>query len=746
MNKKSPIGRFFICLSLFLTVGFQSSSGLLWGEIQVMTANLTSGGWPYIWYKNNSKRLFQGLEPDIVLIQEFNVASGSTREEYVNEVFGPGYYLYYETASSPNGIISQWPFKSSGEWSDPEVPDRDFAWAVINIPGDIDLQVVSVHLKASAGPTNRTKRLAEATLIKNYVQANFDNNQYIIVGGDLNTYHSPPEPCMGIFSSFLDYDDHTPADRNYDSDTNEGRVERYDWIMPNHLMDELHTTTRVGSLQRSYPEGIVFDSWVFPNLSEVPPILYDDSHGTMTHMAVIKTYNINAPPAVVEEGFDDFQTGTRPTGWTFTNCNQNSDTYTTTGNYGAALPSIKLNAAGDTIKTAAFTNPDELLFWVKGQGTDSSSHLLVEEYYAATWFEVSDIFNFPTTGTQIGEFSINPSTIQLKFTYTKGSVDLALDDVYLGRGEPTLTPLPTSTRTPAPTSTRSPVPTSTPTPGPSPQKTATPEKTTTPQPTPIPPTPPPTTPTPLPPATRPWNYDYNGDGTSDIAIYRGSSGLWSIRSITRVYFGSSSDIPVPGDYSANGTTDIGIFRGASGLWGIRWVTRLYFGSSSDVPVPGDYNGDGRCDAGVFREGSGLWAIKGVTRVYFGGSGDFPVPGYYKGDGRKYIGLFRGSSGLWALRSISRIYFGSSDDETVPGDYDGDGTWAPGIFRPSSGLWAILGITRAYFGGMSDQPVPADYDGGPRDDIGIFRANSGLWAVSGTTRAYYGSSGDIPVTR
>ena len=40
------------------------------------------------------------------------------------------------------------------------------------------------------------------------------------------------------------------------------------------------------------------------------------------------------------------------------------------------------------------------------------------------------------------------------------------------------------------------------------------------------------------------NGDYNGDGTSNIAIFRVGSGLWAIRGITRVYFGTSGDIPV----------------------------------------------------------------------------------------------------------------------------------------------------------------------------------------------------------
>ena len=240
--------------------------------------------------------------------------------------------------------------------------------------------------------------------------------------------------------------------------------------------------------------------------------------------------------------------------------------------------------------------------------------------------------------------------------------------------------------------------------------------------------------------------DYDGDGTSDIAIFRGSSGLWAIRGLTRTYFGTLNDRPVSGDYDGDGTADIAIFREGSGLWALRKISRVYFGSSGDLPVPGDYDGDGSCDTGIFRSPAGLWAIRGLTRDYFGRSGDTPVPGYYAGDGSKDIGIFRAGSGLWALRGISRIYFGGAGDVTIPGDYDGMGSWGVGIFRPSSGLWAIRGVTRRYFGNSADQPIPADYDGSLTDDIGIFRSSSGLWAIRGISRVYYGSTGDIPVTR
>ena len=245
-------------------------------------------------------------------------------------------------------------------------------------------------------------------------------------------------------------------------------------------------------------------------------------------------------------------------------------------------------------------------------------------------------------------------------------------------------------------------------------------------------------------AIRVANGDYSGDGLSDIAIFRENSGLWAVRAVTRLYFGTSGDIPVSGDYDGDGTADVAIFRNSSGLWAIRDISRIYFGASSDLPVPGDYDGDGSCDIGIFRDSSGLWAVKDITRNYFGSTSDQPVAGDYDGDGRDDFAIFRKSSGLWALKDISRIYHGSSFDTPVSGDYNGTGTAAPAIYRSSSGLWSIRNISRVYFGGAADQPVLAGFSGA--DDISIFRQSSGLWAIRGITRVYFGSTDDLPITR
>jgi hypothetical protein len=240
--------------------------------------------------------------------------------------------------------------------------------------------------------------------------------------------------------------------------------------------------------------------------------------------------------------------------------------------------------------------------------------------------------------------------------------------------------------------------------------------------------------------------DFDGDGTSDIAVFRPSLSLWAVKDLTRAYLGTNGDIPACGDYDGDGTSDITLFRPSSSLWTAWGITRFYFGSSADLTVPGDYDGDGICEAGVFRPSGGLWAIRGLTRVYFGSSGDTAIPGYFDPDDSKDMAIFRGSTGQWSVRNITKFYFGSSTDELVPGDYNGAGSWEGGIFQPSDGLWSIRNVTSIYFGNSTDLPVPADYNGDSVDDAAFFRGSAGLWAVSNLTRVYFGSTGDIPITR
>ncbi|KXK04189.1 MAG: IPT/TIG domain, FG-GAP repeat-containing protein [Acidobacteria bacterium OLB17] len=139
------------------------------------------------------------------------------------------------------------------------------------------------------------------------------------------------------------------------------------------------------------------------------------------------------------------------------------------------------------------------------------------------------------------------------------------------------------------------------------------------------------------PDPNPSNADFDGDGISDVSVFRPTDGTWHImQSSTGQYlvqpFGTANDKPVPGDYDGDGATDYAVFRPAEGMWYIRYssdssVHILKWGISTDVLAPADYDGDGKTDLAVYR--SGVWYILrssdgSVEYRYFGVSTDIPV--------------------------------------------------------------------------------------------------------------------------
>lgn len=131
--------------------------------------------------------------------------------------------------------------------------------------------------------------------------------------------------------------------------------------------------------------------------------------------------------------------------------------------------------------------------------------------------------------------------------------------------------------------------------------------------------------------------DFDGDGRTDISVFRPSDGNWYVMqsdsNTVRVQpFGLSGDKIVPGDYDGDGRTDFAVFRPSDGKWYIQRSTDSIFsitnwGLSTDRPVPGDYDGDGKTDIAVNR--NGVWYIlqssDGQVRyANFGTAGDKPI--------------------------------------------------------------------------------------------------------------------------
>jgi hypothetical protein len=94
--------------------------------------------------------------------------------------------------------------------------------------------------------------------------------------------------------------------------------------------------------------------------------------------------------------------------------------------------------------------------------------------------------------------------------------------------------------------------------------------------------------------------DYDGDGHADIAAWRPDddtegNGCWYIlyaasdfEDYDSIPWGVSDDVPVPGDYDGDGKSDVAVWRPSTGVWHILESSNGYysklFGASGDIPV------------------------------------------------------------------------------------------------------------------------------------------------------------------
>ena len=258
-------------------------------------------------------------------------------------------------------------------------------------------------------------------------------------------------------------------------------------------------------------------------------------------------------------------------------------------------------------------------------------------------------------------------------------------------------------------------------------------------------------------------FDFDGDGKSDVSVFRPDNGGWYIQQsqagFTGLLFGQNGDKLAPADYDGDGKTDVAVVR--NGTWYLQrsslGFTGITFGDGNDIPVPADYDGDGKAEIAVFRPSNGYWYLLNTTTnqftaTPFGQNGDKPVAADYDGDGKTDIAVNR--AGTWyLLRSqlgFTGITFGDSNDKLVPADYDGDGKADIVVFRPSNGYWYLLqssaGFTGLAFGLGTDIPVAADYDGDGKADIAVVR--NGNWYLNRTTAGFtgipFGTSTDAPI--
>lgn len=135
--------------------------------------------------------------------------------------------------------------------------------------------------------------------------------------------------------------------------------------------------------------------------------------------------------------------------------------------------------------------------------------------------------------------------------------------------------------------------------------------------------------------------DFDGDGTTDFAVYRPATGNWFVlnsgsATVSVFQFGLNGDIPIDGDFDGDQKADLAIFRPSSGVWFFQRSSNgttlgATFGQNGDKPVPGDYDKDGKTDIAFWRPSTGSYFVLRSSDNFasffgapFGSNGDIPI--------------------------------------------------------------------------------------------------------------------------
>ena len=267
--------------------------------------------------------------------------------------------------------------------------------------------------------------------------------------------------------------------------------------------------------------------------------------------------------------------------------------------------------------------------------------------------------------------------------------------------------------------------------------------------------------------------DFNGDNRTDFAVARSASAVeqttWLISDSAGGQSGAqwgtgvgfpTADRATPADYDGDGKTDIAVWRSLSPSIAAFYILNSNgntlnvqaFGQAGDDPtIVGDYDGDGKADPAVYRAGATAGAQSNfyyrgslnnpsgtTTLVPFGLNGDIAVPGDFDGDRRFDFHVARNNGGQLThyqqltTAGFAAFPYGLNIDKLVTGDFDADGKTDIGAVR-TNGVnldWYILQSAtnqiwyETYGSSATDYVTLGDYDGDNKTDIVVWRSGQG----------------------
>ncbi len=211
---------------------------------------------------------------------------------------------------------------------------------------------------------------------------------------------------------------------------------------------------------------------------------------------------------------------------------------------------------------------------------------------------------------------------------------------------------------------------------------------------------------------RPVIGDWNGDGTSDLGVFRNtpSVGVFYERvgtTSTSVRWGQPGDSPVAGDFDGDHLWQVGVRRLAGGTWYLRSRDTTVasvpgVGNASDLPIVGDWDGNGRANLGLYRWSDHTFYLRSddgaYTAVHMGVAGSRPIVGDWNGDGKDDLGV-QSPGGKYTMlvsngtsNSWTSLGYGYSTDIPFSGDWNHDGKSDIGVWRPSTAQFILRSAT------------------------------------------------------
>lgn len=287
--------------------------------------------------------------------------------------------------------------------------------------------------------------------------------------------------------------------------------------------------------------------------------------------------------------------------------------------------------------------------------------------------------------------------------------------------------------------------------------------------------------------------DFDGDGKSDLAVYRPSFGQWYIFPSSSTcppnipatgyggcvhQWGLSTDRFLSGDFDGDGRADQTVVRPNTMIWYIRFSSSggnavVQLGLPPDTIDAVDVDNNGISEMMVYRPSTDTWYI----RYYSPSTGSVQVLSYYMPTFPGWITDYPASAqyspvdgvepGIyfhfisqpdnadrlgwtWLLRTTGSFggythVFGSTSVLPAIGNYGPSaGTlddWVRWI--PTNGEWRTVqnangapanppGITATFWGAPGDIPVSGDYDGDGINDPTVWRETNGTWFIKPST--------------